>query len=240
MKRISVYFISLLILISGHPATAQDSIRVPLNIRAAIDVFGPVYHFANPDNLTIEGQLAWEYNSKRSFVLEGGHQNFRYSQYNYEYFSKGLFFRAGIDFNLLDPFLTGGKYYAGIGLRYGLSIYSDEVTSFKQDNYWGTGTGSVSSSGHVGHFVEVDPGIRTAFFKNISIGWSLRLRLLIYSGTDKDLKAVSIPGYGNGTKSFSPGMNYYIVFNIPYKSVFVKPAPEKVTGTDDEAKSARK
>jgi len=240
MKRISVYFISLLILIFAHPATAQDSIKVPLNIRAGIDVLGPAYYFFNPDNLTIEGQIAWEYDSKKSFVLEGGYHDFSYSQYNYDYLSKGVFFRTGIDFNLLDPFLAEGKYYAGLGLRYGLSIYNDEVTSFKQDNYWGTGTGYVASSGHIGHFIEVDPGIRTGIFKNISIGWNIRLRILIYSGTDKDLKAVSIPGYGNGTKSFSPGMNYYIVFNIPYKSVIVKPAPEKVTGTDDEAKSARK
>jgi hypothetical protein len=240
MKRIYVYFISFLILIIDNPASAQDSIKVPLNIRAAIDVFGPAYHFFNPDNLTIEGQIAWEYNSKKSFALEGGYQNFRYSQYNYNYLSKGIFFRAGIDFNLLDPFLTQGKYYAGIGLRYGISIYNHEVTSFKQDNYWGTGTGYVASSGHIGHFVEVDPGIRTAIFNNISMGWNIRLRFLIYPGTDKDLKAVSMPGYGNATKSFSPGMTYYIVFNIPYKSVFKKPAPEKVTGTDEEAKSARK
>jgi hypothetical protein len=240
MKRISVYFISILIIICAHPVSAQDSIRVPLNIRVGIDLFGPTYYLINPDNLTIEGYAAYEYNSKNSFVFESGYQKFRYSQYNYEYLSDGIFFRAGIDFNLLDPFLAEGKYYAGIGLRYGLSIYNQEVPAFKHDNYWGTGTGSIPSSGHIAHFVEVNPGVRTEIFKNVSIGWNLRLRILIYSGTDKDMKAVSIPGFGNGTKSFSPGINYYIVFNFPYKSVIVKPAPPKVTGSDDEASSARK
>lgn len=240
MKRISVYFISLLILTFAGQANAQDSIKVPLNVRVAVDVFGPLYYLVYPDNLTVEGQVAYERNPKKSFVFEGGYQNFRYSQYNYEYLSKGVFFRAGIDFNLLDPFLSEGKYYAGIGLRYGLSIYSQEVPTYKHDNYWGTGTGSIPTSDHVAHFVEVNPGIRTEILKNISMGWNIRLRILLYPGTNKDLEAVSIPGYGNGTKSFSPGMNYYIVFNIPYKSVFVKPAPEKITETDTEARSGRK
>lgn len=240
MKRISVYSISILIVIFVLPASAQDSLRVPLNFRIAADVFGPAYYLINKDNLTVEGYAAYEFTTKRSAVLEGGYQNFRYSQYNYDYHSKGIFLRAGLDFNLLDPYLAQGKYYAGIGLRYGLSIFNQDVPLYEHENYWGTGTGSISSSNHVAHFVEVNPGIRTEIFKNVTIGWNIRLRILLYAGTTKDMKAVSIPGFGNGTKSFSPGMNYYIVFNIPYRSLFVKPAPEKVTDTDNEARSARK
>jgi hypothetical protein len=240
MKRISVYFISLLILLFAYPANAQDSIMIPINIRAGIDVIGPAYYLFNPGNLTIEGYAAYEFDTKKSLVLEAGYQDFKYSQYNYDYSSKGVFFRGGIDFNLLDPYLAGGKYYVGIGLRYGISIFSDEVSTFKHDNYWGTATGSIPSSNHVSHFIEADPGMRAEIFRNVSIGWTVRLRILVYSGADKDFKPVSIPGFGNGTKSFSPGINYYIVFNFPYRSVYVKPPPEKFTDTETEAKSGRK
>ena len=184
-------------------------------------------YFADRNNLSIEGLVAFDYDSKKSFVLETGYQNFKYSQYNYNYLSKGAFVRAGADFNLIKPFLASGKYYAGIGLRYGLSIYSLQFPSFNYENYWGTRTSSIASSVHAAHFVEVDPGVRAQIFKNVSIGWNLRLRLMIYTGTGKDLKPVSVPGFGDGTNSFSPGINYYIIFNIPYKSVYVKPEPEK-------------
>jgi hypothetical protein len=236
MRRIYAYSISLSIIASVLPALAQDSIKVPLNIRAGFDILGPAYNFEKPDNMTIEGYIAFDSDIKKSFVFESGIQNFKYTQYNYNYLSKGIFFRAGADFNLIKPFQSEGKYFAGIGLRYGMSIYSSDVPSFTHDNYWGTGTGLISSSNHIAHFVEVNPGIRTQLFKYISIGFNVRLRLLVYSGTGKDLKPVNIPGYGNGTKSFSPGINYYISFNIPYKSVIVKPevekAPEKEAGTE--------
>jgi hypothetical protein len=216
------------------PVMAQDSIKVPLNIRAGFDIYGPGSYIANRNNLTLEGFVAMERDSKKSWVLEAGYQNFKYSQYNYSYISKGVFLRGGIDFNFIQPFLAAGKYWAGIGLRYGLSIYSSEFPSFKQENNWGTGTGSIASTVHAAHFVEASPGIKTEIFKNVSIGWNLRLRLMVYTGTKKDIKPVSVPGYGNGAKSFSPGINYYIIFNFPYKSVYVRPEVEKVTETESE------
>jgi len=233
MGRISAYYISLLIITCNLSVTAQvkDSIKIPLNIRAAFDFYGPVSYFTDRNNLSIEGFVAVERNEKKSFVLEAGYQNFKYSQYNYSYISKGAFIRGGIDFNLMQPFLAEGKYYAGVGLRYGMSIYSSEFPTYKHENYWGIGAGSISPSVHLAHFVEVTPGIRTEIFKNVCIGWNIRLRLMIYPGTGKNLKPVSVPGYGDGAKSFSPGINYYIVLSIPYKHVFVKPEPEKVTET---------
>jgi hypothetical protein len=229
MRRISAYYISLLIITLNLTVSAQDSIKVKLNIRAGIDVLGPINYFTDPDKFNFEGFVAFERNNKKSYVIEAGYQDFKYSQYNYSYFSKGAFIRGGIDINLIQPFLSAGKYYAGIGLRYGLSLYRSEFPSFSHENYWGTGTGSIASSVHLAHFVEVSPGIRTEIFKNVTFGWNLRLRLIVYRGTGKDLRPVSVPGYGNGVKSFSPGFNYYIIFNFPYKSVFVKPESDKVT-----------
>jgi hypothetical protein len=43
--------------------------------------------------------------------------------------------------------------------------------------------------------------------------------MLLYSGTGKDLRPVNFPGFGNGTKTFSTGISYYIVWNIPYKKI---------------------
>jgi hypothetical protein len=232
MARTSVYIISLIIISFSLSVKAQDSIKVPLHIRAAFDIYGPVNYFINRDNLNFEGLVILENDSKKSYVLEAGYQDFKYSQYNYSYLSKGVFMKAGMDFNMIKPFAAAGKYYAGVGLRYGLSIYRSEVPSFKHENYWGTATGSVAPSVHAAHFIEISPGIKTELFKNVSIGWNIRLRLMVYTGTSKNLKPVSVPGYGNGSKVFSPGINYYIIFNFPYKNVFVKPEVIKPSEKD--------
>jgi hypothetical protein len=66
------------------------------------------------------------------------------------------------------------------------------------------------------HFLELTPGIRAELFRNLSIGWTIRLRVLVYSGSGSNFKSIGIPGYGNGSKSFSPGINYYMIWSIPW------------------------
>jgi hypothetical protein len=231
--RISAYFISLLISIAVFPLHAQDSIRIPLKIRIGADISGPFYYFADSakTRLSIEGSVSVDLNYKMAVVVEAGFARFSYGQYNYKYSAKGTFVRVGFDFNFIQPEMTKGKYYAGIGLRYGLSLYNSEVPYYKHENYWGTSAGSIPSSTYLGHFIEASPGIRTEIFNNFSIGWAIRLRILISSGTDKDQKPVYFPGYGNGTKSFSPGINYYIVWSIPYKEIIYKKPLSKTAET---------
>ena len=68
------------------------------------------------------------------------------------------------------------------------------------------------------------------------MGWSVSLRMLLYTGTGKDLKPVYFPGFGDGTKTISAGMNYYIVWNIPYKkikAIMKKDVPVETDETND-------
>ncbi len=222
MKRISVYFIS--IFLSGFfiRAAGQDTIRFPLTMKIGADLFGPASYFADKNTLAVEGFFSLDRDTSKALVLETGYLNFRYSQYNYDFKSQGGFIKLGVDFNLLSPFVSKGKYYAGVGLRYGLGIFKYEIPYYERENYWGIYTGNIPSSTHMAHFLEVSPGIRSEIIKNITIGWTVRLRLLIYSGAGKDIKAICIPGFGNGSKSFSPGFNYYLIFNIPYKTIEVR------------------
>ena len=117
MQRISGYFISLLIISCSISASAQDSIKVHLNIRAGIDIYGPAVYYDNRNNFNAEGFIALERENKKTIVLEGGYQNFKYSQYNYSYISNGIFVRGGFDFNLIKPYEAAGKYFAGLGIK---------------------------------------------------------------------------------------------------------------------------
>lgn len=217
MRKISAYFISILLISCGSVVSAQDTIPFVYKIKVGADIFGPGYYLYDNNNLTVEGFISVDIDTNKAVVLETGYHSFRYTQYNYDYQTRGIFFRAGMDFNFFDPVVSRGQYWAGVGLRYGLSVFSYEVPSLEYDNYWGTATSSLPSTTHAAHFVEVLPGIRTELFKNFAIGFTVRFRILIYAGTSPDLKPIDIPGYGNGTKRFSPGLNYYIIWSIPYR-----------------------
>lgn len=203
-------------------ASGQDTIQFPLTMKIGADISGPASYFADKNTLAVEGFFSIDRDTSKAFVVEAGYLDFRYSQYNYDFRSQGGFLKLGVDFNLLSPMVSKGKYYAGVGLRYGLGIFSYEVPYYEHENYWGTFSDQIPASTHMAHFLEVSPGIRSEIFKNISIGWAVRLRLLVYSGTGKDLKAIYIPGFGNGSLSFSPGFSYFLILNIPFRTVEVR------------------
>lgn len=232
MRRIFVYFISLLIILSSSMdrVIAQDTIQFPLKINIGLEVAGPVIYLIENNNLKVEGFLSFDINEKVAPYLALGYTDYKYSQYNYNYLNNGYFIRTGVDFNLLNPEKSSGKYWVGIGLRYGLSFFTTEYPLFLQDSYWGIKTSSIAKDSFTGHFFEISPGARAEIFKNFSIGWSISMKILLHAGTGKDMKPIYFPGFGNATKTISPGLSYNIVWHIPYKkkNVIIKvPPPEE-------------
>jgi hypothetical protein len=225
MKKILKYFISLLLLAGSISASGQDTLSIPLNLKIGVDVFNPLMSLVNKNISGLEGFAGVDINENMTAVFEGGYLDYSYSQYNYSYGSKGNFFRIGVDFNSMKPKIALGKYYAGIGIRYGFSVFQQETKELEHENYWGKAYSNISSKNYSAHFIEVSPGIRSEVFKNFSMGWNIKLRILLYSSTEKDLRPLYLPGFGNSTKSFSKGFNYYLVWNIPYKNkrVITKP-----------------
>lgn len=223
MLKTFVYIISLLLFINCSlvKVNAQDTIPIPLKIKIGVEVSGPVIYYTNKNILSEEGFISLDLDEKRSVILAAGYLNYKYSQFNYTYLNKGSFIRLGMDFNILKPDKSQGKYWAGIGLRYGISRFTYQVPTYQKTDYWGTTISSISPKVNWGHFVEIIPGVRTEIFNHLSIGWSVSLRLLLYTGTGKDLRPVYFPGFGDGTKTITTGMNYFIVWNIPYKKIKV-------------------
>jgi hypothetical protein len=232
MLRIFAYFISPLLFLFAalSQVDAQDTVLVPLKIKAGLEVSGPIIYFSQKNPLNAEGYVSVDLNEKIAATLAGGYLKFTYSQYNYNYLNNGIFAKAGLDINLLDAKKSAGKYWAGLGLHYGLSRFNWEVTSFQKEDYWGTTASSLGPRTNWAHFLEAAPGVRTEIFKNICLGWSISVRMKLYSGTGKDLPPIDFPGFGNGTKTFSTGLNYFLVWTIPYKKINViikKEAPEE-------------
>jgi len=234
MRRISAYFFSLILFIKACSLLAQDTVLFPLKFRAGIDISGPGIYLSDKNNLSVEGYISFDKSEKMALVLEAGYLNYIYSQYNYDYTSKGAFVRFGTDFNLLKPEVSVGKYWAGIGLRYGVSLFNSETPSFQYENYWGTVISSLPSKKAMGHFIEVAPGVKTEIFRNFSMGWTIRLKLLISGGGGKDLRPIYFPGYGNGGRRTTAGISYFLTWNIPYKTKTVITKPEAIEEEPDE------
>lgn len=230
MNRIFIYITNLLLFLflvssgtaaqTGMNAEVQDSVDIPLKIRAGIDIAGPVIWFTDKKILYTEGYISADINEKMAIFLSGGYSDYSYSQYNYDFESNGAFFKAGIDLNILQPEVSIGRYWAGIGIRYGVSHFNSETPLFTHENYWGKTNSSIKPDKSWGHYVELSPGFRAELFKNFSIGWSISLRKLLYPGTSKDLRPLYIPGYGSGT-SVSAGVVYFLSWNIPFKKIRV-------------------
>jgi hypothetical protein len=200
---------------------AQDTIPIPLKVKVGLEVSGPAIYYSDKNILNEEGYVSVDLDEKHSAVLAAGYLNFKYSQYNYTYLNHGSFVRIGMDFNILKPDKSKGKYWAGVGLRYGLSRFISETPSLEKEDYWGTTSSSVVQKTNWGHFVEVIPGVRAEIFNHFSIGWSISMRMLLHTSTGKDLRPVYFPGFGDGTKTITTGLSYYIVWNIPYKKINV-------------------
>lgn len=230
--RISVFIFS--ICIPWQFLTGQDTIYVPLKVSFGGEVTGPVIYAAEKNTLNLEFHLSYDRSENTAISLNSGYSNYQYSQYNYEYIAKGIFARTGLDFNLLNPQKLNGLYYAGIGVHYGISRFTSEVSSFTTDNYWGPVTSSVPMRTSFAHFVEVTPGVRAEIFKNISIGWTISLRLLLSSGAGENLRPLYIPGFGNGSNRVNAAIGYFISWNIPYrtKRVIIQPEVEEEVTPD--------
>jgi hypothetical protein len=238
MRRIFAYFINLQIflIITLSQVHAQDTILFPLKIKVGFEVSGPVIYLVEKSNLIAEGFISADINEKFSAALNAGYARYSYSQYNYEYATDGIFIRAGTDINLMAPKKSMGKYWVGTGFRYGISHFSSEVPFFGKDTYYGTVTSSIAPRTDWVHFLEFSPGVRAEVFNNFSIGWSINVKMLLYSTTSKDLRPIYVPGFGNSSKLLSAGMSYYISWNIPYKKIRVitrKEEPEEPEDTGD-------
>jgi hypothetical protein len=135
MSRTSAYSISLLLLLfcSQIRIHAQDTISLPLKIRIGLEISGPIIYYTDKNILNAEGFVSVDLDEKKSFMLAAGYLDYKYTQYNYTYLNSGVFIRTGIDFNLLKPDKAQGKYWAGIGLRYGLSRFKTEVPTLKKE-----------------------------------------------------------------------------------------------------------
>lgn len=227
VKRTFIFFISLLL--ACNAVVAQDTITLPLNIRAGFDLSGPLVKLLNNNLISYGAAASVDYNENITFTGGFRYTSFSSSEVTYDFNSRGLSFVAGVDHNFIKPKTAAGKYYAGIGIRYGISFYGQETPRLEYTNDFGTGTATLPLTHHTGHYLEVTPGVRTELFPGVTIGWNIYMRILLSSGTRSGTRPVWMPGYGAATSSMTTGAEYYVSISLPFrkKRIIIQPSTEE-------------
>lgn len=213
--------------IKTKPTLATDSIVVPFF--NGIIVQGDVASVASSilskgETHSYEGSAQIDLKHKFYPTVELGYADAnKLTNDNIGFKTNGLFWRGGIDFNLLkqkkDSKPTNNLLL--LGLRLGMSSFNYNVTNVTiTDDYWG-GTSQTLNYNNVSTtkiWYELAGGIRVEVLKNIYMGWTIRLKTLLSTDADGAVTPWYIPGFGTN-KSSNLGLNYTVgyKFQLPAK-----------------------
>jgi len=148
--------------------------------------------------------------------------------------TKGTYLKVGFDYNGYENWLDMENIIS-IGLRAGISTFSQELNSYKIYNahpYWGEMPSKDSGetfSGLTAGWIEVVAGVKVKVYNNIFVGFSLRMNTLIYDKKpSENFENLYIPGFNRTyAGNFGAGFNYTVTYFIPLYKKTVKPKKGK-------------
>ena len=220
MKRIYKFSISILFILCSLLSYSQqaDTVKAQKTLGLGFDLAGPAMYFIDTTKYSFEAHLAYRLNYKYFIVVEPGYSGFNTSNYNYEYNCSGVFIRVGADISLLEPEALKINHFAGIGLRYGIAVFNQETPMLITENYWGEFNTPVEKNNINAHFFELQGGVKAELFKNFLMGWSVKLRTMIYSSGKQGQRPIYIPGMGKTDRFITANISYYLIYRIPFSS----------------------
>ena len=155
---------------------------------------------------------------------------------NYRYKSSmAPYFKIGADYNFL--YNSNPDYLLYGGFRLGFTSFNYDITDISiSEGYWTPEHTMTIPSQHANAtYVEFLIGIRVMLFKNISLGWSVRLHNLMHSTTGEYGNAWYIPGMG--TRGSKIGATLTLSYTIPLKKK-TKPVIDDIPAIDEKSEPA--
>ena len=212
--------ISLLILFS-FPAFAQEADTVkqkkdfrPTGIRVGTDVIALV---KTSYDETFKG---WELNAdvdfdRYYFAVDYGYWARAYVADDGNYSNDGNYWRIGADVNFLTKDPDKNMFF--FGMRYGSSVFDENMVVIKNDPVWGPINSSLTNSNVKAHWYELTTGLRVKIWKIIWMGYTARLKFSLSTGDTPDMLPHDVPGYGRADKESYWGFNYQIFVRFPVR-----------------------
>lgn len=209
----------------------EPEIVYPLynGILVGVDLWGPGSKLVGSDFMSAEASVTADLKHRYFPTIELGYgQADKWNDNGIHYQSGAPYFRIGMDYNALYNKKHGHAIL--VGLRYAMTSFKYDIEALSiddpiyggsvgnpnlEDDIWG-GSTPYNHPGMKGsmHWVEICAGIRAHIWKNLYMGWGLRLRYRLSASSDTYGDPWYVPGFGKyGAKTV--GVNYSIVYKLP-------------------------
>jgi hypothetical protein len=219
LKNISKYFF-ILILVISLPAKAQEKADT-LIFRPALslgyDISGLVLNLIEPEVFLHGISAGFEWRPSWIAALEVGNMDIGVERESHTYDAKGVFFRAGVNYNLLqkNPKMPGEEIF--LSFRYGFGTLTHEAPRIIiNDPYWGQIEGSFEKAGYSAHWAEIGGGLKTRLFWHFYLGWDLRLRLMLARNPGSEMNPYYISGFGKNKGNSAVMLHYSVYYKFPF------------------------
>ena len=210
---------------SSDSLVIKDKILTINKLNIGLDLFKPIKSSSDGDNLNYE--IVGDLQLTENLYLAGeyGIVDRIIEDENINFNSSGSFLRIGFNYNMFENWV-GMDNSIYLGLRYATSNFSNKIINYtvrNQDSYFSNlvenDFQTIEYSGLSGNWIEIIAGLKVETFKNVYLGFSLRLNKLLSDSEPDNFDTLFIPGFNKVTddNTFGSGFNYTLTYSIPLR-----------------------
>lgn len=227
----------------SKPIDLQPKDTVPktqaYGLRVGVDLSKIVLSTIDEDYMGLE--LVGDYRLKQNLYLaaELGNEQRTIQEDLYNFTASGSYLKAGVDYNVYDNWY-GMNNLIHVGGRYAFSTFNNTLNNyqifssnryFEQDEFAFGSDQAEEFSGLNASWIEAVIGAKVELFKNLYLGASIRLGILITNNNkvgDARFPSLWIPGFNKVTDNsrFGTSYNYSISYFVPFYKK--KKEPKKI------------
>jgi len=237
MKKKQIYLFIISIWLSTNMLVSQTELNISDSLvikdklltinklSLGVDLFKPIKSSSDGDNLNYE--IVGDLQLTENLYLAGefGIVDRIIEDENINFNSSGSFLRIGFNYNMFENWV-GMDNSIYLGLRYATSNFSNKIINYtvrNQDSYFSNlvenDFQTIEYSGLSGNWIEIVAGLKVETFKNVYLGFSLRLNKLLSDSEPDNFDTLFIPGFNKVTdeNTFGSGFNYTLTYSIPLR-----------------------
>ncbi len=202
---------------------AQDSIvyQKRYGIRLGIDLSKPIRSLIDDNYQGIAIEADYRLNNRFRPAIELGRESYITQENNLRVKSKGSYFKLGVNYNTYNNVLwMQNEIY--VGLRYGFSMFSEELTQYTIHDYDHYFSPDVRYNREKfkqlnAHWIEFQVGLKTEIVRNLYLGIHAELKRIVSQKEPDNFGNLWIPGYNRNFDHslFGIGWGYSVSYLIP-------------------------
>ena len=215
--RLSSLLALLLAVVPGQAQTAGRDTVYTKGVRIGFDLSRVAnYYISDRKVLGFEVSGDLRLQNKLLYVAEAGIATIAKDAPTYSFRSNGYYGRLGIERNMLK----GGNDILFFGARYAFSAFNFRSDYFLiEEPYWGEVLpDSYPKENFFAQWVEGVAGLKGNVFGNFYLGFTARFKLRVALSGNRNVGAITIPGFGDASNRAAFGFNYYVFYQIPLSS----------------------